>query len=98
MFGTETPTTKPNNQSENDDVLDIAVTTDLPFLVYLTSYSALSTYHLPVLIHNAFRFSFHHTSDRLIFRRTDLPNFQTQLEDQIPFDLEFHSGMAIGIC
>jgi hypothetical protein len=77
--------------------LDIAVTKDLPFPVYLTSCSALSLDHLPVHIDTSCRSSFHHTPDRPNFRRTDCANFQTHLEDQIPFDPEFHNGMAIDI-
>jgi hypothetical protein len=49
--------------------LDIAVTKDLPFRVYLTSCSALSSGHLPVLIDIACRSSFRHPSDRPNFRR-----------------------------
>jgi endonuclease/exonuclease/phosphatase family metal-dependent hydrolase len=50
IFGPDTPTTNPYNPSAAPDVLDIAVTRDLPFPVYLTSCSALSSDHLPVLI------------------------------------------------
>jgi len=50
IFVPENPTTNPYNPSSTPDVLDIAVTKDVPFEVYLTSYSALSSEHLPVLI------------------------------------------------
>ena len=80
------------------DVLDIAVTNDLPFPVYLTSCSALSSDHLPVLINNACRSFFHHPPDRSDFRRTDWANFQSHLEAEIPFNPELHNEMAIETC
>jgi hypothetical protein len=98
IFGPDTPTTNPYHLSATPDVLDIAVTKDLPFPVYLTSCSALSSDHLPVLIDTACRSSFHHPPDRPNFRRTEWANFQAHLEDQIPFDPELHNGMAIDTC
>ena len=95
IFGPNTPTTNPSNHSDTPDVLDIAETKDVPFQVYLTSCSALSSDHLPVLIETACRSSFHHPPDRPNFRGTDLANFQTHLEDHIPFDSELHNGMVI---
>ena len=77
IFGRDTPTTNPYNLFATRDVLDIAVTKDVPFQVYLTSCSALSSYHLPVLIDTACRSSFPHPLDHPIFRRTDWANFQT---------------------
>ena len=79
IFGPDTPTTNPYNPSATTDVLDIAVTKDLPFPVYLTSCFALSSDHLPVLIDTACRSSFPHPPDRPNFRRTDWANFQTHL-------------------
>jgi hypothetical protein len=98
IFGLDTPTTNPYNPSATIDVLDIAVTKDLPFPVYLTSCSALSTDHLPVLIDTACRSSFHHPPDRPNFRRTDWANFQAHLEDQIPFEPELHNEKAFDTC
>ena len=98
IFGPDTPTNNPYNPSATPDVLDIAVTKDVPFQVLLTSCSALSSDHLPVLIDTACRSSFHHPPDRPNFRRTDWANFQTHLEDHIPFDPELHNGMAIETC
>jgi hypothetical protein len=86
IFGPGAPTTNPYNPSATLDVLDIAVTKELPFPVYPTSCSALSSGHLPVLIDTACRSSFHHPPDRPNFRRTNWANFQTHLEDKIPFD------------
>jgi hypothetical protein len=64
----------------------------------MTSCSALSSDHLPVLIDNTCRSSFQHPPDRPDLRRTDWANFQSHLEDQIPFDPELHDGMAIDTC
>jgi hypothetical protein len=98
ILGPDTPTTKQYNPSATPDVLDIAVTKDLPFPVYLTSCSALSSELLPVLIYTACRSTFQYPPDRPNFRRTDWANFQTHLEDQIPLDPELHNGMAIDTC
>jgi hypothetical protein len=64
--------------------------------VYLSSCSALSSG--PVLIDTASRSSFRQPPDRPNFRRTDWANFQTHLEDKIPFDPELHNGMGIDTC
>jgi len=98
IFGPDTPTTKPYNCSAIPYVLDIAIVKDLPFPLYLTSCSALSTNHLPVLIDKTCRSSFQRPPDRPDFRSTDWANFQTHLEDQILFDPELHNGMAIDTC
>jgi len=71
---------------------------NLLFLVYLTSFSALSSDHLPVLIDTECCSSFQHPPDRPDFRRTDWAKFQTHLEDQIPLNTELHNGMAIDTC
>jgi len=93
IFGPDTPTTNPYNPSATPDVLDIVITKELSFPVYLTSCSAISSDHLPVLIATACRSSFQHPPDR-----TDWANFQNHLEDQIPFDPELHNGMTINTC
>jgi endonuclease/exonuclease/phosphatase family metal-dependent hydrolase len=98
IFVPNTPTTNPYNPPVTPDVLDIMLTQNLSFPLYLTSCSALSSDHLPVLIETACRSSFHHPPDRPDFRRTDWANFQIHLEDQIPFDPELHNGMAIDTC
>jgi hypothetical protein len=92
IFGPDTPTTNPYNPSVTLDVLDIVLTQNLSFPVYLTSCSALSSDHLPVLIDTACCSSFLHPPDRPDFRRTDWVKFQTHLEDQIPFDPELSNG------
>jgi hypothetical protein len=97
IFGPDSqpPTHKPLGYNR---FLDIAITKNLSFQVYLTSYSALSSDDLPVLIDTACRSSFHHPPDRPDFRRTDWANFQTHLEELIPFDPELHNEMAINTC
>ena len=71
------------------------ITKNLSFPVYLTSCSALNSDHLSVLIDTACHSSFHHPPDRPDFRRTDWANFQSHLEELIPFDPELHNEMAI---
>jgi endonuclease/exonuclease/phosphatase family metal-dependent hydrolase len=51
IFGPDTPTTNPYNPLASLDVLDIVITKNLTSPVYLTSCSALSSDHLPVLRH-----------------------------------------------
>ena len=67
---------------------------DFPFPVYLASWAALSSFHLPVLIDTTCRSSFQHPPDRPDFRRIDWANFQVHLEDQIPFDPELHNRVV----
>ena len=98
IFGPDSPTINPYNPSVTPDVLDIVITKILSFPAYLTSCSALSSYHLPVLIDTECRSSFHHPPDLPDFKRTDGTNFKTQLEELIPFDPELHNEMAIDTC
>jgi hypothetical protein len=98
IFGPDTPTTNPYSPSVTADVSDIVLTQNLSFPMYLTSCSALSSDHLPVLTDTACRYSFLHPLKRPDFRRTDWANFQTHLEDQIPFDPGLHNGMAMDTC
>ena len=77
IFGLDTATTNPNIPSATTDILDISVTKELSFPVYLISCSALSSDHLTVLIETACRLCCHYLLDRLNFRRTDWANFQT---------------------
>jgi hypothetical protein len=50
IYGPDSSTTVPYNSSATRDGLDIVITKDLTFPVYLTACSALSSDHLPVLI------------------------------------------------
>ena len=54
----EQPTPVPYNPSATPDVLDIAITKDLVSPVYLTTCSALSSDHFPILIDTQCRSSF----------------------------------------
>jgi len=98
IFGPDSPITNPYNPLVTPDVLDIVITKKLSFPVYLTSCSALSSDHLPVLIDTSCRSSFLNPPDRPDFRRPDWATFQTQLEEIIPFDSELHNEMAIDTC
>jgi len=98
IFGPDSPTTNPYNPFVTPDVLDIVITNNLSFPVYLTSCSALSSDHLPFLIDTSCRSSFLNPPDRPDFRITDRASFQTQLEELIPFDSELHNEMAIDTC
>ena len=98
IFAPDSPTTDLYNTSANPDVLDIVITRHLPFSVHLTSYSALSSDHLPVLNDTMCRSSFQHPPDRPDFRRTDWAKFQTHLEAEIPFNPELHKSMDIDTC
>ena len=95
IFGLDTPTTNPYKTSAIPEVLDIVITKNHSTPVYLTSFSALSSDHIPIVINTACPSSFHHPPDRPNFRRTDWANFQTHLEDQIPFYPELYNEMAI---
>jgi len=85
IFRPDSPSTNPYNPLVSPVVLDVVITKKLSFLVYLTSCTALSSDHLPVLIETSCRSSFHNPPDRTDFRRTDWASFQTQLEELIPF-------------
>ena len=71
IFGTDSPSTKPYNSLVTPDGLDVVITKNLSFPVYLTSCSALSSDHNPVLIDTSCRSSLHNPPDRPDFRRTD---------------------------
>ena len=90
--------TNPYNPSTTHDILDIVITKNLSSSVYLTSCSALSLDHLPVLIYTVCCSPFQHPPDHSDFMHTDWANFQTHLEDQIPFNPKLHSKMAIDTC
>jgi len=97
IFGPDTSNTNPYNTSGTPDVLDIMVDKELPFPVYLTSCSLLSSDHLAVFIDTACRTSFQ-PPGRPDFRRTDWANFQIQFKDQIPCGPEMHNGISINTC
>jgi len=69
--------------SASPDVLDIVIMSDLVFPVHLTTCSALSSNHLPILIDTQCRSSFLSPPDRPDLR-TDWPKFQACLETGLP--------------
>ena len=79
IYGPNTPTTVSYNPSATPDVLDIALTKHLFSPMYLTTCSALSSDHLPILIDAHCRSSFLSPPDRPELR-TDWPKFQAGLE------------------
>jgi len=97
IFGLNSPTTNPYNPLVTPDVLDIVITKKLSFPVYLTSCSAPSSDHLPVLIDTSCHSSFHNPPDRPDFMHNDWANFQNQVEELIPFDLELYNEMTSDI-
>ena len=86
IFVSDSPITNPYNTSATPDILHIVITSDLPFSVQLTTSSALSSDHLPVLIDTICLFSFQHPPDRPDDRRTDWAKFQTHLKAEISFN------------
>ncbi len=98
IFAPDSPTTNPYNPSATPDVLDIVITRDLHSPTDLTSCSALSSDHLPVLIDTRCRPSFHCPPDRPDVRRTDWANFQAHLEAKIPLNPELLNSMDIDTC
>jgi hypothetical protein len=69
-YGPNTPTTVPYNPSATPDVIDIAITKDLDYQVYLTTCSTLCSDHFPILIYTQCRSSFFNPPDCPDFRLT----------------------------
>jgi hypothetical protein len=84
IYGPDAPTTVPYNSSATPDVLDIVITKDPIFPVYLTVCSALSSDHLSVLIDTTCRSSFRNLPALPDYRRTDWVKFQASLEERLP--------------
>ena len=80
------------------DVLDIAITKDLVFPVYLTTCSVMSSDHLRILIDTQCRSSFLKPPDRPDLKRTDWPKYQASLESVLPSNPDFSSGVPIHAC
>jgi hypothetical protein len=66
--------------------------------VHLTTCSALSCDHLPVLLDTKCRSFFLNLPDRPDFRRTDWVKFQACLENSLPPTPKLRSGMQIDTC
>jgi hypothetical protein len=74
------------------------ITRVLPRSMALTSCSALSSDHFPVLIETGCHSSFQHPPDRPDVRPTDWANFETHLEADIPLIPKLHNGLHIDTC
>jgi hypothetical protein len=98
IYGPSTPTTIPYTSSATPDVLDIVITRDLVFPVHLTTCSALSSDHLPVLIDTQCRSSFLSPPDRQDFRKTDWSKFQACLDAGMPPSPDLPNEWAIDVC
>jgi hypothetical protein len=81
--GPDSPTTAPYTHSATPDVLDILVVKDFVLPVHLNVWSALSSYHLPILIDTTCRSYFQNLLDRPNFTRMDWAAFQTYLDDRL---------------
>ena len=66
--------------------------------MYLTTCSALSSDHLPILIDTQFRSSFLSQPDRRDLRMTDWSKFQACLEAGLPSNLDLPNEVAIDAC
>jgi hypothetical protein len=98
IYGPSTPTTIPYNPSATPDVLDIVITRDLVSPVHLTTCSALSSYHLPVLIDRQCRSFFLSPPDSQDFRKTDWSKFQACLNAGMPPNPDLSNEGAIDAC
>jgi hypothetical protein len=66
--------------------------------VYLTTISALSSDHLPILIDTHCRSTFLSPPDRLDLRKTDWSKFQACLEAGLPANPDLPNKVAIDTC
>jgi hypothetical protein len=98
IHGPSTPTTIPYNPSAIPDIIDIVITRDLVFPVHLTTCSALSSDHLPVLMDTQFRSSFLSPPDRQDFRKTNWSKFQACLEAGMSTSPDLPNEGAIDVC
>jgi hypothetical protein len=98
IHGPESPTIVPYNSAWAPDVLDIVITKNLTIPVYLTTCTALSSDHLPVLIDTTCRSPFHNPPDRYNFKRTDWEKFREELENDVPLNPELSDSSSIDTC
>ena len=98
IFGPGSPKPNTYNPSVSPDILDIVITNKLSIPVYLITYSALSSDHLPVIIVTTCSSSFHNPPDPPHFSRNDWAKFQTHLDHLVPFVPELHNEKAIDTC
>ena len=90
-----TPTTNPYYPSATPDYLDIVIIKDLTSLVYVTSFSALRSHYVTVLIVTTWSSSFPYPLDCPDSSCTDWSNFQAHLEDGIPSKPQLHKEVTI---
>jgi hypothetical protein len=98
IYGLDSPTTLPYNSSAIPNVLDIVITKDLIFPVYLTAFSAPSSDHLSVLIDTTCRSSFRTLPARPDYRRTDWVKVQASLEESLPSTALLPNDVEIDTC
>ena len=101
IFGPDTPTTHPYNSSATPDVSDITAK-HLPCPVYLTSCTALSLDHLPVIIDIMCLSSFLHPPDPLIsgalFGPTSRSGRKTKFRSTRNYTMGWQSKCALRTC
>jgi hypothetical protein len=98
IYEPDAPTTIPYNSSAIPDVLGIVLTKDLATPVYLTTCSALSSDHLPVLIDTRYGSPFLNLPDRPDCRWTDWVKFQGCLEERLPSTPKLRNGVETDTC
>jgi hypothetical protein len=98
IYGPSTPTTLAYNPTAAPDVVDIVIAKNLVLPLHLTTCSALSSDHLPVLKDRQCRSSFPVPPDRLNPRKTDWPKLQTCLEVGLPSSPDLTNEVAIDAC
>jgi hypothetical protein len=81
--GPKFPTTAPYTQNTTPDILDVMVFKDFVLTIHLTVCSALSSDHLPILIDNSCRSSFHNLPNRPDLTRMDWAAYQACLEQRL---------------
>jgi hypothetical protein len=98
IYRPDTPTPVPYKPFATPDILDIVVSKDLTIPVYLTACSALSSYHLLVLIDTRCRSSFLNLPDCPDYRWTECVKFQASVEDRLPSTLILSNEVEIDTC
>jgi len=90
IYGPNTPTTLPYNPSATPDVLNIVITEDLVTSMYPTTFSAISSDHLPILIDKLCRPSFIKITDHPDSRKIDWskyrPLYTSDLQNEVAID------------
>jgi hypothetical protein len=98
VSGLDSSTTNPYSSITTPDILDIVIVKDLVLPVHVTDCHALSSDHLPILIDTNCRSSFHDSTDRPDFTRTDWATLQASLEAGLPGNPADNDEEAIDKC